>query len=99
MLKSKAVDIDGLGELTVTELSARAYADMLNARKEGATEVEVSGVVSFHCAFKGKHESVDEVLDQYSPSTLMQIMQIVVELSELKPKKSVADPAKNSSIA
>jgi hypothetical protein len=99
MLKRKQVEIDGIGDIEVTELSAKAYSEMLNARKEGKLEVEVSATVAYYCAFKDKYESVDAVLEAFGPAVLIEIMQHVIELSELKPKKSVADRATNSSTA
>lgn len=97
-LKRKTVNIAGLSEpITVTEMSAKCYVELLDSRNKGRSETETSAVVVAQCVPEWKGKTADDLLENCPVSIITDIMQEVIHLSESEAGNFEADPVESLS--
>jgi len=96
-LKATGVEIDGIGELQISEMSAGCYVEWSDARTAGKDPVDVCAIIARRCVEGWFEHSEDEIKAATTPGQLSDIAKEVLEFTGITVGNSDADQPEDSS--
>lgn len=91
VLRTKRIQIDGIRELQIREMSAGCYVEWSDARGAGKDPVDVCAIIARHCVPDWSEHTCDEIKAATTPGQLSDIAREVLEFTGITVGNSDAD--------
>lgn len=80
-VREKRVEIEGLGEVTVREMSAWAYAELQDAKAAGKSKTIIGANIIKNCVAEFADDSEEDILRNNTPGVMAILVHKVMDFS------------------